>query len=201
MPVIVATQVLESMTVEARPTRAEVNDAANAVDDGVDAIMLAGETAAGAYPARTVQTLDAIIRDAEAGPEIEARPVTQSAARHDHAQALCEAAVTLADRGAAHAIVAVTRGGATARRLSALRPKAPIIAATEREPTARRLTLYWGVVPLTMEIGDNLDEASARIGATLVDRGLVASGAPAVFVSISADLGRSDANYLKIQRL
>jgi pyruvate kinase len=201
IPVIVATQVLESMTVEARPTRAEVNDAANAVDDGVDAIMLAGETAAGAYPARTVQTLDAIIRDAEASPEIDARPVTPAAARHDHAQALCEAAVTLADRGAAHAIVAVTRGGATARRLSALRPKAPIIAATEREPTARRLTLYWGVVPLTLEIGDNLDEASARIGATLVDRGLVASGAPAVFVSISADLGRSDANYLKIQRL
>ena len=65
---IVATQVLESMTNEARPTRAEVNDAANAVEDGVDAIMLAGETAAGAFPARAVQTLDAIIRDAEASP-------------------------------------------------------------------------------------------------------------------------------------
>ena len=68
IPVIVATQVLESMTNEARPTRAEVNDAANAVDDGVDAIMLAGETAAGAFPARAVQTLDAIIRDAELSP-------------------------------------------------------------------------------------------------------------------------------------
>src|SRR6267378_1777607 len=134
IPVIVATQVLESMTIEARPTRAEVNDAANAVDDGVDAIMLAGETAAGVYPARAVQTLDAIIR---------------------------EAALTLANRGDAQAIVAVTRGGTTARRLSALRPRAPIVAATEQGDTARRLALYWGIVPVCIDLGENLDEASA----------------------------------------
>ncbi|HEV3061707.1 MAG TPA: pyruvate kinase [Vicinamibacterales bacterium] len=201
IPVIVATQVLESMTVEPRPTRAEVNDAANAVDDGVDAIMLADETAAGAYPVKAVQTLDAIIRDAEGSPEADARPALRLAVRDNHEQALCEAAVTLAARGEAHAIVAVTRGGTTARRLSALRPTAPIIAATERTDTARRLTLPWGVVPLSMPIGDNLDEASARIGAALIERGLVATGATAVFVSVSADLGRSDANYLKIQRL
>jgi pyruvate kinase len=200
IPVIVATQVLESMTVEARPTRAEVSDAANAVDDGVDAIMLAGETAAGVHPARAVQTLNAIISEAEADPDFGTPTIARE--RHDdHAQALCEAAVTLADRADADAIVAVTRGGDTARRLSSLRPKAPIVAATERQDTARRLTLYWGVVPLTMEIGDNLDEASARIGASLVERGIVAAGSPAVFVSISPDLRRSDANYLKIQRL
>jgi pyruvate kinase len=201
IPVIVATQVLESMTIEARPTRAEVNDAANAVEDGVDAIMLAGETAAGAHPVRAVQTLDAIIRDAEAAPVHGVVAEGQSATHDDHARALCEAAVTLADRGAAQAIVAVTRGGTTARWLSALRPHAPIIAATEREDAARRLTLYWGVVPLCMPIGENLDEASARIGAQLVERGLVTAGATAVFVSISPDLSRRDANYLKIQRL
>jgi pyruvate kinase len=201
VPVIVATQVLESMTTESRPTRAEVNDAANAVEDGVDAIMLAGETAAGAYPARAVQTLDAIIRDAEAAPPAD-MVVRASDPRHeDHAEALCEAAVTLANRGSAQAIVAVTRGGTTARRLSALRPQAPIIAATERLTTARRLSLYWGIVPLCMPLGENLDDASARTGAHLVERRLVEHGAPVVFVSISADLTRSDVNYLKIQRI
>jgi pyruvate kinase len=201
IPVIVATQVLESMTVEARPTRAEVNDAANAVDDGVDAIMLAGETAAGAYPARAVQTLDAIIRDAELIPKVEAARRATDSRHNDHAQALCEAAVILANRGEAHAIVAITRGGTTARRLSALRAHAPVIAATERADTARRLALYWGVVPLSLQLGENLDEASALVGVQLVERAVVPAGGPVVFVSISADLTRSDANYLKILRL
>jgi pyruvate kinase len=200
-PVIVATQVLESMTVEARPTRAEVNDAANAVEDGVDAIMLAGETAAGAHPAGAVKTLNAIIGDAETVPPHHVIQPQQTDAHDTHARALCQAAVTLADRSAAQAIVAVTRGGTTARSLSALRPRAPIFAATERPDTGRRLTLYWGVVPLCMPLGDNLDEASTRVGAQLVERGLVSAGATAVFVSINADLSRRDANYLKIQRL
>jgi pyruvate kinase len=192
IPVIVATQVLESMTTEARPTRAEVNDAANAVEDGVDAIMLAGETAVGAYPARAVVTLDAIIRDAEAGIPMD-RP-GRAADRElplDHAQALCVAL----------AIVAVTRGGGTARRLSALRPRAPIFATTDRDDTARRLAIYWGVSPLCTDIGEDVDSAGARIGEQLAARGLVAPGAAVVLVSISADLTRDDANYLKIKRL
>jgi len=201
IPVIVATQVLESMTVEARPTRAEVNDAANAVADGVDAIMLAGETAAGAHPARAVQTLDAIIRDAEAAPVYEQRTIFRHPLHKDHAQALCEAAVTLANRGDAQAIVAVTRGGRTARRLSALRPRAPIFAMTDRDDTARRLAIYWGVMPLCTEIGENVDAAGALIGQQLVALGFVPPGAAVVFVNISADLTRADANYLKIQRL
>jgi pyruvate kinase len=201
IPVIVATQVLESMTIEARPTRAEVNDAANAVADGVDAIMLAGETAAGVHPARAVQTLDAIIRDAEAAPVYEQRTIFRHPLHKDHAQALCEAAVTLANRGDAQAIVAVTRGGRTARRLSALRPRAPIFAITERDDTARRLSIYWGVMPLCTQIGEHVDAAGALIGEQLVARGFVAPGAAVVFVNIGADLTRADANYLKIQRL
>jgi pyruvate kinase len=206
IPVIVATQVLESMTVEPRPTRAEVNDAANAVADGVDAIMLAGETAAGRFPARTVQTLDAIIRDAERTPsftperrvDVSRAAVTGAA---DHAQALCEAAVMIANRDDAQAIVAVTRGGGTARRLAALRPRAPILATTDRVEMARRLTLYWGVLPVCTDIGDDVDAAGTLIGRELVTRGLVPAGSVVVLISISPDLTRNDANYLKVQQL
>ncbi len=200
IPVIVATQVLESMTVEPRPTRAEVNDAASAVADGVDAIMLSAETATGAYPARTVQTLDAIIRDAETVSWDRAAG-GDAPTRHDHAQALCEAAVTLASRGDAEAIVAVTRGGGTARRLYALRPQAPIVATSNNDQTARRLSIYWGVVPVCTEIGENVDAAGTLIGRELVSRGLVTAGAAIVLVSINPDLTRADANYLKIQRV
>jgi pyruvate kinase len=107
----------------------------------------------------------------------------------------------LADRGDAQAIVAVTRGGGTARRLSALRPRAPIVATTDRTDLARRLALYWGVVPICTDIGENVDAAGALIGEQLIIRGLVPAGTVVVLVSISPDLTRSDANYLKIQRL
>jgi pyruvate kinase len=114
---------------------------------------------------------------------------------------LCEAAVTLASRDDAQAIVAVTRGGGTARRLSALRPRAPIIATSDRDETARRLAIYWGVVPVCTDIGENVDAAATLIGRQLVSRGLVPPGAAVVFVSINPDLTRNDANYLKLQRL
>ena len=200
IPVIVATQVLESMTIEPRPTRAEVNDAASAVGDGVDAIMLSAETATGAYPARTVQTLDAIIRDAETMPADHPSDAAP-AAPQDHAQALCEAAATLAARGDAAAIVAVTRGGGTARRLSALRPRAPIIATSNSDQTARRLSIYWGVVPFCTELGEGVDEVRDLVGRELVARGICAAGAAVVLVSINPDLGMAGANYLKIHRL
>jgi pyruvate kinase len=201
VPVIVATQVLQSMTVEPRPTRAEVSDAANAVADGVDAIMLSGETAIGAFPARAVQTLDAIIRDAESGPWHEGPARYSTPDDHYHVQAICEAAVTLAERGSAAVIVAVTQGGGTARRLSALRPHAPILATIGSDKIARRLILHWGVSPVCFDIGDNLDAAGPRIGQELIDRGFLTSGATVVLVRVNTDLSRTDANYLKIQRL
>jgi len=201
VPVILATQVLESMTTESRPTRAEVSDAANAVDDGVDAIMLAGETASGAFPVRAVQTLDAIIRSAESDRPETGPVVFHDGGRRDHGQAICEAAITMAEHGEAHAIIAVTRGGKTARRLSALRPRVPILALTERVEMARRLSLLWGVFPVASSIVRKVDSVGTLIGGQLVERGLIPEGALVVLASISPDLGRGDANYLKIQRL
>jgi pyruvate kinase len=200
IPVIVATQVLESMRTEPRPTRAEVSDAANAVADGVDAIMLAGETAIGAFPARAVQTLGAIIEEAELATMPD--QVNRTGGRGDgHAEALCEAAVTLANRSDAQAIVALTRGGESARRISVLRPRAPILAATERLETVRRLSLYWGVFPFLTALGADVASGGQLVGQELVARHLVPGGATVVLVSINPDLTRLDANFLKIHRL
>jgi pyruvate kinase len=205
IPVIVATQVLESMRAEPRPTRAEVSDAANAVDDGVDAIMLAGETAVGLFPVKTVETLDAIIREAErigsahGGVSGGASPVID-VPRTPHAQALCEAAVTLADHSHAFAIVAITRQGNSVRVLSALRPKTPIFAATETETIARQLTIYRGVVPLITGIGKDVDTSGRLLKEELRSRGLVPSGSVVVFLSANARLERADQNFVNVQR-
>jgi pyruvate kinase len=163
--------------------------------------MLAGETATGVHPARVVQVLDTIIREAECGLTI-ARPAPfEDPGEHDHVQAICEAAVTLAERASARAIVAVTRGGSTARRLSALRPRVPIIATTDRDDTARRLAPYWGVIPICTDVAENVGVAGMLIGQQLVRRRLVPAGQTVVLVSVSADVSRTNANYLKLQKL
>jgi pyruvate kinase len=200
IPVIVATQVLESMRSEPRPTRAEVSDAANAVDDGVDAIMLAGETAAGIFPVKAVQTLDLIIRDAEQMPALPI-PLENTQLLSGPGRALCEAAVTLAARSDAAAIVAVTRGGKTARVLSALRPRALIYAATGSADVARQLGLVWGAVPLLCDLGTDVADALERITGMLVARSLVPPSSVIVVVSISPDLAHGPSNFLKLQRL
>jgi len=204
VPVMVATQVLESMRTEPRPTRAEVSDAANAVDDGVDAIMLAGETAVGMFPVKTVETLDAIIREAEriGSDRVGEAPMVPivEVPRTPHAQALCEAAVTLADHSEAYAIVAITRLGNAARVLSALRPRTPVLAATETEAVARHLTIYRGVVPLVTGIGKDIDTTGELVREELRRKGLVPAGSVVVFVSANARLERADANYVNVQR-
>ena len=194
VPVIVATQVFESMMKEPRPTRAEVSDAANAVGDGVDAIMLAGETAAGAYPLKAVQTLDLVLRDAEriVAPFVS---LEKAHVRAPHGQAMCEAAMTLADRGHASAIVAVTRGGKTAGLLSALRPGTPIVAATDQPVVARRLALSWGVLPLVTTLEGDLNQLAERFGALLVERGVVLRGSVIVLVSMTPDVSPGRSNY------
>ena len=201
VPVIVATQVLESMRTEPRPTRAEVSDAAYAVDTGVDAIMLAGETAIGLYPVRAVQTLDAIIRDAEAMTPVGLTTLQHSRLLGGHGRAICEAAVTLAARGDASAIVAMTRGGKTARLLSALRPRVPIYAATDQPEISRRLAMAWGVVPVLVDLSGNVSEAAGRIGEMLVARGSIPASSTIMVVSITPDLALGPSNFLKLQRV
>ena len=194
-PAILATQVLESMRSEPRPTRAEVSDAANAVNEGADAIMLAGETAIGAFPVRAVQTLDAIIREAERLPGAE-RVALAVDPTGSHGRALCEAGVTLARAGAADAIVAVTHEGKTAQLLSSLRASAPILAVTPDGRVANRLAVWWGVTPV---VSDELDaETTERL---VLERGLVPRGAIVVFINVSADLKRRDGNFLTVREL
>ena len=211
-PVIVATQVLESMRTEPRPTRAEVSDAATAVDQGADAIMLSGETAAGQFPVQAVNALRAIIRDAETVASPTAFLASTGASdtvdgthplrdrfdafRTVHGRAMCEAAVTLASSGQAEAIVAVTRHGRTAQLLSSLRPRASILAVTPSDAVARRLKLYWGVRPIVSELED-LRALEGPIKKAID----VSPNAVVVFININPDLSRADANFLNVQRL
>ncbi len=210
-PVIVATQVLESMRTQPRPTRAEVSDAATAVDQGADAIMLAGETAAGDYPVKAVETLAAVICDAETvaapaallaaevlleGQDTSKPPDGFETFRTVHGRAMCEAAVTLASTGQAEAIVAMTRFGKTAQLLSSLRPRASILAVTPSEAIARRLQLYWGVRPIVSDL-ENLRAAEP----TIHEEGGLSPRAVVVLININPDLSRPDANFLNVQKL
>ena len=196
LPAIVATQVFESMRVEPRPTRAEVSDAANAVEEGADAIMLSGETATGLFPVRVVQTLDAVIRDAESIlPAINPPPAIGSAGtRHGHA--LAQAAVALATTGQADAIVAVTVEGHTARLLSACRPLATILAATPDPAVAGSLAMSWGVLPFV-----TAERQVDRLSRELIERRLLAPGATVVFINVNPDEARPDSNFLHVRRL
>lgn len=202
VPAIVATQVLESMREEPRPTRAEVSDAAGAVDMGAGAIMLAGETAAGKHPVKAVEALAAIIRDAESDGI--RRPVSvprlPGEGPWDHASGLADAAIGLAARAHAGAIVAVTREGRTARMLSSGRPTAPIYAATDRPEVARRLALWWGVVPLVVSLEGNVDDVGGRVVDELRGMGALSASPTVVIVNVSPDLDLGAANFVRIRR-
>jgi pyruvate kinase len=206
VPVILATQVFESMRYDPRPTRAEVSDAANAVDDGADAIMLAGETAAGKYPVHAVETLDAVIRDAELLPPTERVVPINDPGGSRHARALCEAAVTLATTARADAIVAVTRKGRTARLLASLRPPIQVFAATPDRAVIGAASLLWGITPVLAEVPGPEERIASeskmdRLEQMLVEHGLVRHGSVLVFVNVSADLGRTDANFVNVRRV
>jgi pyruvate kinase len=196
VPVILATQVLESMMIEARPTRAEVTDAAHAVDERVDAIMIAGETASGRHPVRAVRMLDAIIREVENSPDLLPPVAPDASARGRPGRPLCEAAVALAERSGAAAIVAMTEAGKTPRMLSSMRPGAAILAATPSARTAAQLSLTWGVTPFVTRA-----MTIPQVRAALLERGLVAAGDVLVFVSMHPRLSQDGRNFIHVERL
>jgi pyruvate kinase len=154
-PVVVATQMLESMIVAPTPTRAEVSDVATAVYDGADAVMLSAETAAGAWPVEAVTMMDRIARSVEADPGYRARiEFTETVAQQTTADALSEAAGSVTGIVGASAIVCFTGTGSTARRVSRERPQVPLLVLTPKLEAARRMGLLWGAHAVhTRDIG------------------------------------------------
>jgi pyruvate kinase len=158
LPVITATQMLDSMKSNPRPTRAEASDVANAVFDGSDALMLSGETAVGRYPLATVAMMDRIIREAEAS--VVRQPRRRSLGDLDVAETVAEAVCHAADELRMKVIAVFTESGSSARLVSKYRPPIPIIAFSPKQETRRRLSLLWGVLPRTIEAVRDIDEVS-----------------------------------------
>ena len=154
-PVVVATQMLESMIVSPSPTRAEVSDVANAIYDGADAVMLSAETAAGAWPIEAVSIMDRIAQEVESDPDFFKRiHFTETVADATTADALAEASGRIADTVETSAIVCFTSSGSTARRIARERPSVPVLVLTASKSTARRLGLLWGAFAVpTKDIG------------------------------------------------
>jgi len=150
-PVITATQMLESMVHNPRPTRAEASDVANAILDGTDAVMLSAETAVGQYPVEAVGAMDRIIREMERHPQRhreERRATTDAVATED---AIAWGTHAVARMLKTPLIVTLTKGGFTARKVAALRPPVPILAVTTEPTTYHQLALVWGVVPVLVD--------------------------------------------------
>jgi len=199
--VITATQMLESMIKNPRPTRAEASDVANAVFDGTDALMLSGETAVGKYPVEAVEIMGRIAVEAEEAVEAEKRknPKRRSAGpQGSFAQAVSYAAVAASYEVKSRAIVVFTQSGATAQLISRMRPSTPIIAFTPTEKTFRELALVWGVRPHINEFGLHTDEMICRGEAALLDLGVAEIGDTIVVVSGTKVGMRGATNMMKI---
>ncbi len=197
-PVITATHMLDSMTTNPRPTRAEASDVANAVLDGSDAVMLSAESAAGEYPVEAVQTMATIAAAAEKIiPYRERLDLSKMSSKKTIQDAIgiavSDATLTLENVGA---VVAFTQGGTTARRISKFRPSVPILAVTFTEETQRKLQAYWGVTPICSDIQNELtndDELACTIAKTFGIK-------PGQLIIITAGYptGEGSANMMKV---
>lgn len=176
--VITATQMLQSMVINPRPTRAEASDVANAVWDGTDALMLSNETASGLYPRLAVETMCRIIESAEAGREPAPDKITKWAGRQSGrvSRALCEAAAFAAEEMRTRVTAVLTESGLMARRLSALRPEQRIIALTNSPLVQNELALIWGVESLIVPHADTTEEMLKFGEQTLLESGAVEKG-------------------------
>jgi pyruvate kinase len=184
--VITATQMLDSMIHNPRPTRAEATDVANAIFDGSDAVMLSGETASGKYPVPAVQVMDSIARTAESSPEYESRVrrfFKLDVISEDIALAVTRSAVLVAREIRATAIVTPTLRGNTPRMISKYRPSQAIIAVTPSDAVQRRLLLYWGIHPLQCDLADNSDDMVNNALSVALEKGLVKTSDKVVIVA------------------
>ncbi len=203
IPVITATQMLDSMIGNPRPTRAEASDVANAVLDGSDALMLSGETAVGAFAAEAVTTMDHIVRLVEERSEsrwdlkrrkpdfVYSRPLAVG-------YSVCHAAELVQAR----AIVCLTQSGQTARMIARFRPSQPIIAVSSSHETYRQLSLAWGVSPLLLpHFGGNVDDAVHQIVSRLRDLAVVDTGDRLIFTAGVPFARHSETNTLRIEEV
>lgn len=203
---ITATQMLESMTTNSRPTRAEASDVANAIFDGSDVVMLSAETASGAYPVEAVQMMSRIVVEAELNPELRIHrgrdPFHQSYETDEFTDALAGAANYAAEQIDAKYIVVFTRSGFAARLMSKFRPKVPIIALAQSTWVARRMNLLWGVTPFVLgEVGDFHEQIVDRVEAFLLAQKMVEQNDRIVILMGSPIYQRARTNLLRVHRV
>jgi len=201
-PVITATQMLETMITNPRPTRAEVSDVANAVLDGTDAVMLSGETAVGRYPVAAVRIMARTAARAETDLDFEAIRRAHAASRcADPTESAAEAACMIAHDLRASAIVCNTSSGFTARMVSKHRPDTRIIAVTPSDQTLRRIALFWGVCPVLVPRSRNTDEMLRRAITGAVQSGAVQRG-DLVIITAGVPIGiPGHTNLIKIAKV
>ena len=199
--VVTATQMLESMIENPRPTRAEITDVANAIYDGTSAIMLSGESAVGKYPVEAVETMDRIAKTTEADIDYKTRfdHFYQKPEDRNITSAISHATVTTAHDLNAKAIVTVTKSGKTARMISKFRPYTPIVGATTEPQVYRQLVLSWGVIPVMCEEKKNTDALFNHAVEVSEKHGILDKGDLAV-ITAGIPLGMSGTtNMLKVQ--
>ncbi len=198
LPVITATQMLESMINNPRPTRAEASDVANSILDGTDAVMLSAETAAGNYPIEAVEVMVRIALATEANDTTARQPQCK---RLTQEHAVSHAARALAEEASVQAIVVFTRSGASARLISKDRPRTPILAYTPSEHVYRRLALWWGVWPHCIEMQDTTEELIRVVEQRLQDDHLIKKGEHVVIMGGMPVASQARTNFVKLHRL